>query len=53
MNMKQAAAQLQKAMANLLGTGPKRAPHGKSRPKGSATKRTVKSARTARSTRGR
>jgi hypothetical protein len=51
MNMKQAAAQLQKAMANLLGISPKRA--AKSRLKTSATKRTVKSARKARSTRGR
>jgi hypothetical protein len=53
MNMKQAAAQLQKAMANLMSTSPKRASHGKSRPKKSAAKRTVKSARKARSTRGR
>jgi hypothetical protein len=51
--MKQAAAQLQKAMANLLGAGPKRASHGKSRPKKAAAKRAVKAARKARSTRGR
>jgi hypothetical protein len=53
MNMKQAAAQLQKAMANLLGSKPKRASHGKSRSGTSTAKRKVKSARKARSTRGR
>jgi hypothetical protein len=53
MNMKQAAAQLQKAMAKLLGAGPKRTPHAKSRPKKAAPKRAVKSARKSRSTRSR
>jgi hypothetical protein len=39
MNMKQAAAQLQKAMANLWGAGPKRSSHAKaSRKKASARK---------------
>jgi DNA-binding transcriptional regulator YdaS (Cro superfamily) len=53
MNMKQAAAQLQKAMANLMGTSPKRASHAKSGPKKSAAKRSPTSARKARSTRAR
>jgi hypothetical protein len=51
--MKQAAAQLQKAMANLVGTNPKRASHTQSRPRNSAAKRNPTSARKARSTRGR
>jgi hypothetical protein len=53
MNMKQAAAQLQKAMANLFNTKPKRTSLGKSRPGKAAAKRTVKPARKPRSTRGR
>ena len=53
MNMKQAAAQLQKAMSNLWGTNPGRGPGAQARPKKSPVKRTAKSSRTSRSARGR
>jgi hypothetical protein len=54
MNMKQAAAQLQKAMSKLMGTHPtKRASPGKARPKKAAAKRTTKNSRKSRSARGR
>jgi hypothetical protein len=53
MNMKQAAAQLQKAMANLMGTSPKRASPRKAPPKQASTKRPAKSSRQSRSARSR
>lgn len=53
MNMKQAAAELQKAMEKLMGTHPKRSSPGKARPKKAAAKRTAKSSRKSRSARGR
>ena len=53
MNMKQAAAQLQRVMANMLTMDMKRRRAAESRPKKSAAKRTVKTPRKARSTRSR
>jgi hypothetical protein len=53
MNMKQAAAQLQKAMNNMWGAGPKHRADSAERPRKSAVKRGGRSARKSRSTRGR